>query len=82
MQPASRPSSREERVKAFRAACSQSHTRPSVWRSSPHPGLLRVIHWASLSLCLQSSIDMSIWEEKQPKIQSFFGPGIVARVTK
>uniref|UniRef100_A0A7S3VUY5 Uncharacterized protein n=1 Tax=Dunaliella tertiolecta TaxID=3047 RepID=A0A7S3VUY5_DUNTE len=36
----------------------------------------------ALILEFESSIDMSIWEEKQPKIQSFFGPGIVARVTK
>lgn len=36
----------------------------------------------SFILLLQNEIDMAIWEEKQPKIQSFFGPGIVARINK
>eukprot|EP00195_Chlamydomonas_chlamydogama_P013039 CAMPEP_0202902264 /NCGR_PEP_ID=MMETSP1392-20130828/16755_1 /ASSEMBLY_ACC=CAM_ASM_000868 /TAXON_ID=225041 /ORGANISM="Chlamydomonas chlamydogama, Strain SAG 11-48b" /LENGTH=283 /DNA_ID=CAMNT_0049589005 /DNA_START=115 /DNA_END=966 /DNA_ORIENTATION=- len=36
----------------------------------------------SLVLEFESSLEMSKWEERQPKFQSFFGPGIIARLDK
>lgn len=33
-----------------------------------------------LTLEFESKLELSIWEDRQPKIQSFFGPGILAKV--
>jgi hypothetical protein len=49
-----------------------------------HAGLRELVVDGAYTLVLEfeSSIQLSQWEEFQPKIQSFFGPGIVATVAK
>lgn len=36
----------------------------------------------TLVLEFESTLEMAQWEERQPKIESFFGPGVVAKLDK
>lgn len=48
------------------------------------PGLREVVEGGMYTLVLEfkSTFEFSKWEERQGKLQSFFGPGITARVEK
>eukprot|EP00879_Flechtneria_rotunda_P009985 GHRR01010441.1.p1 GENE.GHRR01010441.1~~GHRR01010441.1.p1 ORF type:complete len:279 (+),score=55.36 GHRR01010441.1:125-961(+) len=36
----------------------------------------------TLVLEFESKLELSVWEERQPKIQSFFGPGVIAKIVQ
>jgi hypothetical protein len=40
------------------------------------------MHVCCVAVSSQSSLELGKWEERQPKIQSFFGPGIIAQISK
>ncbi len=48
------------------------------------PGLREVVVEGAYTLVLEfeSTLEMAQWEERQPKIESFFGPGVVAKLDK